>query len=148
MLIARGHHASFELEDGRTVRGAGGAEILQDETGADLPKNVVLVVALRRTGKPLGDVPAEVRRHFGPDYQPLEGRATLPPLSTGWRLVGRVREARYSRRGQYDGDWEHAFGQRRLFGGRAELPSLYRRGEALKLVLGDGQWWDWRGVNG
>lgn len=144
MIIARGYRAVFELEGGRTVRGGAGAEILQDETGREMPRQVCLVMPFRKTGQPIDKPASHVRRHFGTGQAHL-GKGELPPLERGWTEIGKVRQAWYTRRGEHAGRWHHAFGRASMFGGARKLPVLYRRGSALKLVLVEG-YWDWRGV--
>lgn len=144
MLVARGTAVRFVLEDGRSVRGAKGAALLQDETGRALPRNVAIVMPFRRTGRHLEEPPPEARRHLGRGFAPLEGRVVLPSLSSGWKRIGKVREVYYSRRGEHAGQYEHAFVARWLSG----LPVLYARARALKLDLARGSSWDWRGVHG
>ena len=142
MLIARGFHVSFAMEDGRTVKGVG--EILHDESGVDWPSDSALVVAFKKTGKPLGRVSKAARRHFGDDYEPLRGRVVLPPRRlSSWKEIGAVKEIFYDRRGEHDGAFAHAFGGRKFFGSAKELPILYRRGDALRLEPVE---WDWSGA--
>jgi hypothetical protein len=154
VIVARGHTVSFELADGRTIYGPRGTEIIQDETGREIPKDICLVMRFEHTGKPLeGPLPKHVGQHFG-DYQPHDGRGDLPPLTRGWTEVGQVKTAMYTRRGelhhgQKRHEKTHTFGESRsLFGGGSRLPTLYRREGALMLKLTSGQKWDWRGVSG
>lgn len=145
MIVARGHAVSFELSDGRVVHGPRGSELLHDETGRDIPADIVLVMRFEHTGKPLdGKLPKHVQQHFG-QYQPKDGRGELPTLRlSSWQEVGRVKTIEYTRRGelhhgQKSHDKTHEF---------RRMPVLYRRGDAMLLKLGGGQRWDWRGVDG
>lgn len=145
MIVARGYAVSLELEDGATVRGAKGAWLLHDETGREIPADVAVVMPFTRTGRPLSSpTTSDAERHFQKnDYAPLEGRGTLPPLDSGWKKLGAVRWIRYSRKGKYHlpQGHEHEFG-RGVFG---KMPTLYRRGDALKIV---GVTWKWDGAHG
>jgi hypothetical protein len=148
VLIARGFSPSFVLKDGRTMRPPRGSAILQDETGDALQPNIVLVMPFTRTRRPLPDAPPEVRRHFGRGHEVLKGTVVLPPITRGWRRLGEVREAYYTRRGEHAGHYEHTFGAWRMFRGHGALPVLYQRSGALKLELAPGSSWDWAGVRG
>ena len=152
-VIARGHSVSFELADGRKIYGPRGSEILHDETGRDIPKDIAVVMRFEHTGKPLENPAKHVRQHFG-DYPVKDGRAALPTLRlSSWTEVGPVKWAYYTRRGElHHGQKslrkEHEFSERGLFSGGSKLPTLYKRGDALLLKLTSGQHWDWRGVSG
>lgn len=149
MLIARVYEPVLFLESGEVVTPPRGAEILHDETGQAWPKSEVLVTVFRRTGRPVKRVTKRMRRHFGEDYTPKEGRVDLPPRSMGsWREVGAVARYEGYRRGEHhdpDGHY-HDFGERGLFGfSRKDRPVLYRRGEAYRIVAVE---WDWTGSRG
>ncbi|MHB8563254.1 MAG: hypothetical protein ACYDDA_04765 [Acidiferrobacteraceae bacterium] len=148
MIIARGHSVALTLADGRTIYGPRGSEILHDETGKQIPKDVALVMRFEHTGRKLeGKLPKHVGAHFG-DYQPHDGRAELPPLTRGWTEVGQVSKIEYTRRGelhhgQQRREKTHDFGEGGfLFG--SKMPTLYRRGEALMIRPVR---WSWKGVH-
>jgi hypothetical protein len=148
VIIARGHSVSLELADGRTIYGPRGSEILHDETGKQIPKDVALVMRFEHTGRKLEEpLPKYVGQHFG-DYQPRDGRAELPPLTRGWTEVGQISKIEYTRRGelhhgQQRREKTHDFGEGGfLFG--SKMPTLYRRGEALMIRPVR---WSWKGVH-
>lgn len=157
MLVAKGYRAVFEMEDGSIIRAPGGAALLHDESGRDWPEQSGLVMSFARTGGKLTQPPRSVRSYFGDGYPISRGRVALPPRSlTGWRELGRVKRATYFRRGNDffgsptdDGD-QHVFGERTMFGlmGGAPLPTLYERGNAMRIELGRGCKWDHRGFVG
>jgi len=147
MLIAKGFRCRFFLEQGGSRYGS---VMLHDETGEWWPYSSGLVVpSFRRLGKPLEDKAAQ--KYYGDDYPLKEGSVTLPPKELSeWREVGRVVKAHYDRRGDVEpGPYEHEFGHgftlfRALAGGG--LPMLYARGANLRLELGPGAEWSWRGI--
>ena len=145
MLIAKGFHCRFFLTDppGGSRRGA---ILLHDEDGEAWPYSSGLVVpSFTRSGKPCDDEAA--RRYYGDDYALKQGRVELPPKDiTRWRKIGQVETVWYTRRGDVEpGPYEHEFQGAGLFGG-GDLPMLHSIGPYLRLELGKGSKWNWRGI--
>ena len=137
MLIAKGYSASFKMEGGGTVRGAPGAALLHDPTGRTWPSCSGLVLPFRKTRQPLED--AEAAKYFGEG--PLRGELVgLPPKALReWRRLGEVREVLYRRTGRHADSFFHPIAE-------GKRVMLYRRGRALRLELGGGCTWNWRGI--
>ena len=136
MIIDRGYDVRITLASGRVVRGS---SLLHDETGRDLPANVVLVMPYRKTGKLVERPPGHVKQHFG-NYPPRDGVFIVPP-DDGWVEVGQVAKLEYTRRGEL----HHGQKSHRKTHPFSKMPTLYRRGTALKIGPVA---WDWRGVRG
>jgi hypothetical protein len=147
LLIAKGFRCRFFLEEGGSRRGA---VLLHDEDGEAWPYTSGLIVpSFRRLGEPCDDRAAQ--RYYGDDYPLKEGVVTLPPRDLRrWEAVGPVNVAHYDRRGDVEpGPKEHEFGAGyslfRALGGGA-LPVLYKLGPNMRLELGNGAVWNWRGI--
>jgi hypothetical protein len=148
LLIAKGFAPAFTLATGGERRAPQGAALLHDESGDDWPYESGLVMRFNRAGKECDDALAE--KYFGEGYALRCGAVRLPPRDLReWDPLGDVTRLEYVRRGfAHPGDYEHTFGRvgvmRWLFG--AALPILYARGAALRLELGRGAEWNWRGI--
>lgn len=148
MLIVKGFRCRFFLEGGSS---RSGNVLLHDESGDDWPYTSGLIVpGFQRLGEPCDDKQAQ--RYYGADYDLRCGRVELPPrdLEDGWEEIGRVVRVHYDRRGEVEpGPYEHEFGEGGLFrivmGGG--FPRLYRRESAMRIELGRGAVWDWRGIH-
>lgn len=148
MLIAKGFRCRFFLEGGSSRHGH---VLLHDEDGDAWPYSSGLIVpSFTRSGDPCDDAAAQ--KYYGEDYPLKCGGVDTPPVSLddGWEPVGRVVKAHYDRRGYVEpGPKSHEFSSygglfRVLVGGG--FPTLYRRGNVMRLELGRGAMWDWRGI--
>ena len=144
MLLAKGWAVALTLESGRKVRGAHGAALLHDESGRDWPKCSGLVMPVRKTKRPLSD--SNAKRYFGNEYNVREAVVTLPTQQlSAWDLIGHVTQIDYSRLGQYEDDFYHPF-SRTGWIWKSPYPRLYRLDRKLRLDLGSGCVWNWRGI--
>jgi hypothetical protein len=147
MLIAKGYAPVFVFKNGSTRRGR---VLLHDEGGESWPYSSGLVVpSFKREGKPCDD--AKAKAYYGSSYRLKEGSITLPPRDlSAWRPVGEVRRADYDRRGHIEpGPKKHAFGQVRsplFLWRRGGHPILYVYRSFMRIELGSGCEWDWRGI--
>lgn len=134
MIVAKGYAVTLTLEDGQKLRGPA---LLHDESGKDWPSCSSLVAAFRKTQEHLKDV----RGYFGAVYQVRRGELQLPPRDlSAWTRVGAATEITYSRHGEHADDYYHPFGE------KSALPIVYRRGGVLRIELGRGCKWNWRGI--
>ena len=153
MLLAAGTHVHFCLWGGSSRRGK---VLLHDESGSDWPASSGLVVpAFNKLGLELDDDQAQ--RYYGSDYVLKQGSIRLPDVDlTKWRRVARVKEAFYTRLGDLASTPDspkkrknHKFKPKKISffsSKRGELPVLYARGRFLRIELGDGAVWNWRGI--
>ncbi len=148
MIAAKGYAVALHMEGGRRVLTLEPKiALLHDEDGAAWPKCSALIAPMKKTGRPLEEVPGRVTKYFGKDYVVRRGEIVLPPVDLGaWKAVGSVERIDYSREGAYADDWWHPFETRRFLFWKGDLPVLYRRGRALRLELGSGCVWNWRGI--
>ena len=157
MLIVKGLSPRFFLADGTERRGPQGASLLHDESSQSWPYSSGLVMRFDKRGEPCDDEYA--RRYYGGDYEIHCGTIELPPKSiSAWHLVGEVERAEYTRPGLIEpGRYEHTFGEHEEPGildriasffhaAEGQLPKLYEREHALRLELGPGAVWSWRGI--
>jgi hypothetical protein len=141
VLIAKGYTVSFTLAAGGTVKAPAGYGLLHDPTGRSWAKCSGLVCSFRKDGDEIED--GEAKSYFGKD--PLGGELALPPKSLSeWKKLGPVTEIRYTRKcpGRKCDNaaaYYHPFEQ-------GKLPMLYRRGKMLRLELGSGCEWNYRGI--
>jgi len=140
MLIAKGYKVTLVLEAGRRVAAPASYALLHDPAGRDWPRCSALVAPFRKGGGQIEN--SEAKSYFGSD--PRAGSVTMPARSlSGWRRVGAVEQILYSRRrpgnlpASHKADYEHPFKE-----GKA---TLYRRGRLLRVELGPGCVWNWRG---
>jgi hypothetical protein len=147
MLVAKGFAVTIFLESGRKVRAASGAELLHDESGADWPACSGLVASFTKTGKTLPEKDTKADKHFGlSGYVIRRGKVRLPPSDLSeWHLVGRAKSIDYSRRGEHADRYTHTFQDSGFWLWKHDLPSVYRRGKSLRIELGSGCTWNWRG---
>jgi len=141
MLIAKGYRVNLKLENGRKVRAPASYGLLHDPSGRDWAKCSSLIAPFQKTGDEVSD--GEAKSYFG--SEPREGRIALPPKSLGaWHRVGPVVEIEYTRRrpgrlpADHQADYYHPF--------EGKHPMLYRIGKLLRLELGSGCSWNWRGL--
>ena len=147
MLIAKGFSPRFTLASGDERRAVRGAALLHDERGDDWPYSSGLVMRFTRRGDSCDDDLAQ--KYFGDGYALRCGAVTLPPRDLReWDAIGEVSRIEYTRRGDsHPGLYEHTFGEQRFLFSSGALPILYVRGDALRLELGSGATWDWRGIH-
>lgn len=147
MIAAKGYDVSVVLVGGKTVKAPRGAALLHDEDGAAWPRCSALIALFRTTREPLGATPQWVRGYFGAAHTLRRGSVVLPPRSlSGWTLVGRCESVDYRREGVHADEYTHPFGER---GGATWLtrhPKLFRLGRDLRIELGRGCVWNWRGI--
>lgn len=142
MLIAKGFHVIFKMDDGRTVRPPAGHALLHDEDGRDWPRCSGLVIPIKRvTREPVRS--SSAKSYFG--HEPVGGRVVLPPRTLSeWQRVGVIDEVLYTRRrprglpSAHRADYYHPIDK-----GTA---TLYRRGRHYRMELGSGCRWNWRGI--
>jgi hypothetical protein len=109
-----------------------------DETGASLPKCVVFFGPFKKTGKRV-EMTRVQRRYFGSDHPAF--LAEIPKLKgiTGWKVVGKVRQIFYFRRGRIArAGFHHPFAS-------GHEPTLSKTSSLYKLSLGSGCLVDSRG---
>jgi hypothetical protein len=140
MLIAKGYKVTVVLESGRHVTAPAAYALLHDPAGRDWPRCSALVAPFRKGGGEIRNREAE--SYFG--SRPREGSVSVPPRALSvWRRVGAAVQILYSRRrpgnlpAAHKADYEHPFKE-----GKA---TLYRRGRELRIELGRGCVWNWRG---
>jgi hypothetical protein len=135
MLIAKGYSPSFEMVAGKIVRAPKGAALLHDPTGRAWPSCSGLVMTFTKGGGPIEDRDAEDYLGVGP----LRGSLEVPPKALReWKPLGEVEVVNYRRIGKHAAPYYHP-----IEGGKA---LLYRRGRALRIELGSGCVWSWRGI--
>lgn len=154
MLIAKGYAPVFFLASGGQRRGLRGAALLHDESGERWPYTSGLVMPFSRRGaEDCNDDLAQ--RYFGDDYVVRCASVDLPPRSLKeWHRLGEVSRAKYRREGaEHAGHYEHDFGEDEGGGffsffkkSPGKLPILYSREGALRIELGPGAVWNWRGI--
>jgi hypothetical protein len=136
MLIAKCYSCIFHLTDGKTVRPPKGAALLHDPSGTHWPKTSCLISTFQRSGAKLAD-PKEEEVAWAVDPDAVrEGEVNTPPRRAGWTKVGMVTSIDYSRKGAHADKFEHEF--------KRPVP-LYRRGRVMRLELGKGAEFSWRG---
>lgn len=147
MLFAAGSSVRFVLTTGRSRRGK---ILLHDEAGDSWPSSSGLVVpGFKHLGRDLAISDEYAQRYYGDSYVLKRGSVRLPPKPLSqWKEIGRVKEAFYVRRGDIEpGPKKHVFGESILFKllGK-KLPRLYKHGQYMRLELGEGAVWNWRGI--
>jgi|SRR5579872_5223231 len=143
MLIAKGYAVEVKM-GGRWERLRGSA--LHDSAGDKWPSDSILVCAFRPAREKFFDEAAD---YFGEGYYGAHGKVELPPKALSrWSEIGEVSGIRYSRDYEYEGDYEHPFGESlfsMLF--NDEKPVLYSRAQRYhRLELGSVAVWDWKGI--
>jgi hypothetical protein len=153
MLVRKGKHVQFDLTDGTEVKAPRGAIFLHDEEGKKWSVCSVLFMPVRLRGTRKA-TPEEMDQHaasyLGKTYR---GRVStipdLPPRSlVSWTRIGPVKEIRYVRTGnKAPGGFFHPFNERTIMFAftRGKTPTLYRRGNAMRLELHSGCILDDRG---
>ena len=138
MLIAKCYATALHLDGGGTIRPSGAA-LMHDPTGRHWPKTSCLIASFRRTGKPI-QKPTDEATAWATDPSMVKmGIANTPgrSLDGGWKFVGRVNRIDYTRHGAHADKYTHEF--------KAPHPRLYRKGRVLRLELGRGAVFNWRG---
>jgi len=126
----------MHLTDGRTVRPPRGAALMHDPAGKAWPKTSCLITTFSRTGKTLTD-PKEEERAWATNPDAVRGGSVnAPSYRGGWKKIGLVKSIDYSRRGAHADKFEHEF--------KRPVP-LYQKGKAMRLELGKGAQFNWRG---
>ena len=139
MLIAKGYSPSFEMKEGGTIRASLGAALLHDPTGHAWPSCSGLVMPFARRRAPLErDVDiGDAEEYFG--RKPLIGHVTVPSKAlTGWRSLGAIEVINYRRVGRHKASYYHPI--------EKGTATLYRKGRLLRVELGRGCEWTWRGI--
>jgi hypothetical protein len=136
MLIAKGYSVSFKMIEGGTVRGGAGAALLHDPSGKTWPSCSGLVASFKKGLGPIKNNTAE--EYLG--MPALRGEINLPPRRLSeWSYVGEIAVVNYRRIGKHASPFYHP-----IEGGKAKL---YRwRGRVLRMELGSGCVWNWRGI--
>lgn len=147
MLVAKGFAVTITLENGRKVRGPAGGELLHDESGDDWPACSGLIVNFTKTGKKLPEDDAISQKYFGlSGYTIRQGKVRLPPRDLReWHRVGPASRIDYSRRGEHSDRYTHPFESGGFWLWKTDLPIVFRRGKSLRIELGRGCVWNWRG---
>lgn len=130
------------MKDGRTVRAPIRYALLHDESGRDWPGCSALVMPIQthRDDETVDDRAA--RSYFG--TQPLGGYGDTPSRNLSrWRYAGEIEQIDYTRECpkrecQLEDDYWHP-----IENGTAHL---YRLGRLLRIELGSGCKWNWRGI--
>jgi hypothetical protein len=137
MLIAKCYAVTMHLKDGGVVRAPKGAALLHDPTGKFWPKTSCLISTFTRAGKKL-DEPKDEERAWAVDPDAVrEGSLNTPPRrGAGWVRVGNVISIDYTRKGTHGDQFEHEF---------KRPVALFRRGRVMRLELGKGAVFNWRG---
>jgi hypothetical protein len=143
VLIAKGYRVRFVLFGNRSVRAPAGYALLHDPSGHAWPKCSGLCAPFTKTKETVDD--REARSYFGFfSDAPGLGKLVLPPKDLGsWKRVGEVDEILYTRarpnrlRSSHQADYFHPFEGKAV---------LYRRGRLLRIELGRGCVWNWRGI--
>ena len=135
MLIAKGYGVSFEMKQGPVVRAPAGAALLHDPTGKHWPSCSGLVMRFTKTNRPIHDDAA--KEYLG--IEPRAGSITTPPRRLSeWKRVGDVAVINYRRIGEHADSYYHPI--------ERGAAVLYRRPGALRVELGGGCVWNWRGI--
>jgi hypothetical protein len=141
VLICKGAHVSFRLQNGRLVHARG--SMLHDPSGDFWPKDSMLVTTFRRSGRPATDEEksGDPTHYLGREHQAHVGSVKLPPQAISeWKRVGQVATIYYERPGtRAPGRFYHHFGKRRLEAFfKKGSATVYRRGSAYRLEMGVG----------
>jgi hypothetical protein len=137
MLIAKCYATALHLDGGGTVRPSGAA-LMHDPTGRHWPKTSCLIASFQRRGGPLKS-PTDEQKAWATDPAMVRMGVVETPSRTleGWKFVGRVNRIDYTRHGAHADKYTHEF--------KEPHPRLYRRGRVLRLELGRGAEFNWRG---
>lgn len=143
MLLVKGDHVSFLLNDGREARPPARHGLMHDVDGPGpkmLPRHVFLIGRYTRgaTAKN-SDVSWEAEKYLGRDYEAKRGHAELPDKRArfsvvGWTFCGLVKRIYYMRTGYLRLPMKHDFRSRQFI----VIPvstKLYRRGQWFRLQL-------------
>jgi hypothetical protein len=144
VITARCFNVELDMTDGSTVTAPAGYALLY---GSPIPSGTALWMPYDRT--PVDVQPSkDAVQYIGPGAYVTKG-VELPPLNLkAWTLVGEVSEVWYRRRGTYEGEWHHPFGEKkRLLVFSRKKPLLYQCGTIRRLEL-RGASWGWRGFDG
>jgi hypothetical protein len=148
MLIAKCTRVAF-IVDGKRVPAPRGATLLHDPSGRYWPAQSCLVAPFRRSGEVIErPTDQQVAWASNPDAVRL-GSVDTPSKRLGdWEIVGRVEKIEYDRHGVYADSYEHEFESGWLM--KKPLPTLrkLRSGRCMRLDLGRGRQFNWRGFLG
>jgi hypothetical protein len=136
MLIAKCHALAFHTTDGRLIKPARGSTLLHDPTGKSWPKTSCLITTFRKTGAAIEDPTDEEISWAKNPENVREGKVDIPPRTRGWKEIGRVFSIDYTRYGEHADWYEHEF---------KRPVRLLQRGKAMRLELGRGAEFNWRG---
>jgi hypothetical protein len=142
MLIAKGYAVTAILKTGKHVKAPAGYAMLHDPSGKYWPACSGLVAPIaRKSGEAVSCGPAQ--DYFG--HEPLGGEVDVPPRALSqWKSLGEIDELLYTRRrprglpASNAGPYFHPIEK-----GTARL---YRLGRMLRIELGSGCVWNWRGI--
>jgi hypothetical protein len=137
MLIAKCYATSLHVDEGGTVRPRGAA-LMHDPTGRHWPRTSCLIGTFKRTGKPIAKPTDEASAWATDPAMVKMGMVHTPNRSLeGWKFIGRVNRIDYTRHGAHADMFTHEF--------KDPHPRLYRKGHVLRLELGRGAEFNWRG---
>jgi hypothetical protein len=142
-LIAKGYAVTFKLAGGKTVKAPSGYAFLHDPSGKYWPACSGLVAPI---GRKLGTAVdhAAGKEYFGHDPMAGELGVSPPKALSAWKRLGEVDEVLYTRR--------RPGGLKAYAGGLYYHPiekgtaHAYRLGRLLRIELGSGCVWNWRGI--
>jgi hypothetical protein len=133
MLIAKGTRIGLILASGKTLKPGG--VLLHDPEGEDWPRCSGLIMPIERTSRPINGT-TRAKEYIGRNVR-LGWVNTPPKQLSAWHRIGKVVGAiDYTRSGKHADDYRHDF---------KEDVTAYRRGRAVRLELGSGCTWNWRG---
>jgi hypothetical protein len=145
MLIAKCSRVAFVLVGGKRVAAPRGTTLLHDPSGRHWPSQSCLIATFDRSGGRLEDpTDEEVAWASNPDDVRVGAIDTPPKSLSQWETIGRVETIEYTRRGVYADDYEHNFEPRGWLLEKP-LPTLRRHDGCMRLDLGRGRQFNWRG---
>jgi hypothetical protein len=140
VLICKGFSVSFVLASGKRVKAPVSYGLLHDPSGRNWAKCSGLIAPFSKGGDEIDDKLA--KDYFG--HTPREGELRLPPRSlSSWRKLGAATEILYYRRRPGNLPAEHKDSYFHPFKGTA---TVYRLGKMLRVELGPGCDWSYRGI--
>ena len=148
MLIAKGYTVSFKLVEGGTVKAPASYALLHDPEGKEFPKCAGFTSPFVKQGRAVNNREAKSYfEKFGDTRSlPIGGQLGIDvpnPLSK-WKRIGEIEKINYTRKCpgrscSHPGRYYHPFEQ-------GKFPVLYRWGRHLRMEMGRGCEWNWRGV--
>jgi hypothetical protein len=149
VIVAKGYEVGFLRRPGsrvQAVKPPRSYALLHDPSGADWPRNSLLVAPIHGRGEVgRGASYGPAIEYFG--YEPVTKKLHIPLKDIReWNLVCNVHGLDYWRPGvKYEGEYEHDF-KGRGWTFEKVFPKLYRRGRVYRLELGPGAIVNWRGI--